>query len=262
MFLGGSIYVLPLLAPRPVQPPIAVPSAASAAAPVAPTQESPTASRTETPQLTSTPEASATPLPAGLPTLDRAIEGRFDPNVPADVRLDQGRPYRFAGERVGRYCRAEFPPDGLVWVLCVEIGQGEPTVTPTRRPAAPTRTPSPSPPAGPTIVTYRVDIVSISLDELTSLPGCSSLAMGGDGKPNNTCIVGPGGVEMEMHNLTFGNVYRFTSDVRQLYIGVNSRNTRVLVVGDSSDLPVKTIGNNEVFVSSDGHYKIVVTRER
>jgi hypothetical protein len=192
-------------------------------------------------------------LPEGFHRLEETIYGRFDPNVPGNVVLDAGRIYRVRDEREGRYCRAEFPPDGAIWVLCVNIGKPEPTQPPPSRiPLPATQTPTPEPIAS---VTYRVDIVKISIEQMKTLPGCESLGVG-----NNVCIVGSGGIDLELFNYQEKATYGpMPTDVRQLYIREENR-TRVTIVSDQSGLPVITIGNNELVPELGQYYKILVKK--
>ncbi len=144
-----------------------------------------------------TPMVTPSALPEGFHRLQESIYGRFDPAVPGDVALDTGRIYHFMGERTGRYCRAEFPPNGLIWVLCIKIDEPDPTQTPSIQMQAP-----PAPPRsteGVASVTYRVDIVAISLEQIKALPGCENLQAA-----NNVCIVGLGGVNLELYNYQEG----------------------------------------------------------
>ena len=200
-----------------------------------------------------TPMVSPSALPEGFHRLEETIYGRFDPNVPGNVALDAGRMYRFMSERAGRYCRTEFPPDGAIWVLCIKIGESEPTqIPPPQIPIPPTQTPSPKLVAS---AIYHVDIVKISLDEIMTLPGCESLRAG-----NNVCIVGPGAVNLELYNYqekaTYGPI---PTDARQLYIREENR-TLVTIVSEPSGLPVATIGNNEFVPALGQYYKILVKK--
>jgi hypothetical protein len=208
-----------------------------------------------------------TALPEGMARLEETIDGRFDPNVATNIQLELGRLYRFTGERSDRYCRADFPPNGLIWVLCIKIGQPEPTpipptrtkipapaISPTPVPLQPTQTPTPHSVAS---ATYRVDIVNISLEELKAFPGCESPGAG-----NNVCIVGSGGVSLSLYNYNANATYGpIPTDARQLYLRENNR-TRVTIVADPSGLPITTIGNNEVEPELGQYYKIVVNRVR
>jgi hypothetical protein len=206
-----------------------------------------------------------TALPEGVVRLEETIYGRFDPNVPGNIQLDAGRLYRFTGERSDRYCRADFPPNGLIWVLCIKIGEPEPTQIPpipTKTPSAAilpspvpfqaTQTPNPQPVAS---ATYRVDVVKITLKELNALPGCESLGAG-----NNVCIAGPGRVNLNLYNYnekaTYGPIL---TDARQLYLRENNR-TRITIASDPSGLPINTVGNNEVVPEIGQYYKIVVEK--
>jgi len=113
----------------------------------------PTDTPTPTTLPTNTPTAISTPTPTPLPPeynlLGQPIIGTFDPKDPTNPEkqapLAAGRWFKFTGERIGHYCQADFPPNGLVWAKCVDIGQPPPTPTPTPRPVV-IRTPRPTPP--------------------------------------------------------------------------------------------------------------------
>lgn len=280
LFRGGSSTGTPTAAGEGSGAPAIVAASSTATNTSEPTGAPPTATFESTPGSTQTSEPEPTPLPADFVRLEETIYGRFDPNVPGNVRLDAGRLYRFTGPRQGRYCRAEFPANGLVWVLCAAIGQPEPTNTPVPKPTAPTKpapsltpTPTPAPsltptptaapsptpsltptPTVPSSVTYQVDVVKISLEEMKTLPGCDNPTLS-----NNACIVGPGKLNMALDALNTNEVFPFTSDARLLTIFPTQ--TRIRVVSDSSALPVTTIGNNTFVPEPGQYYKIVVKKE-
>ena len=123
---------------------------------------------------------------------------------------------------------------------------------------SPTSTPEPTARS----VTYRVDVVKISLAEITALPGCGQLATNPQGKTNNLCIVGPGEVNLQLLNLdSNGRFGPIPTDARQLYINEGQR-TRILVVSDASQLRVITIGNNELVPQPGEYYKAVIAKVR
>jgi tetratricopeptide (TPR) repeat protein len=127
---------------------------------------------------------------------------------------------------------------------------------PTAAPPLPTNTPEPTARS----VTYRVDVVKISLAEITALPGCEQLATNPQGKTNNLCIVGPGEVNLQLLNLdSNGRFGPIPTDARQLYINEGQR-SRILVVSDASQLRVITIGNNELVPQPGEYYKAVIAK--
>jgi len=102
----------------------------------------------EIPRATAPAVATPTPtIPPGYELLQADIpDGTFDPKTSAgpSITLTAGRPFKFAREWYGRYCRVDVPPDGLVWVPCGAIGQADATPIPTATPRPPTATPVPS----------------------------------------------------------------------------------------------------------------------
>jgi hypothetical protein len=118
--------------------------------------------------------------------------------------------------------------------------------------------PPPAPPSNPervASVTYRVDVVPISLEQIKSLPGCESLGAG-----NNVCIVGPGGINLELYNYQEGATYGpIPTDARQLYLREENQ-TRITIVSDQSQLPISTTGNNEMAPAPGQYHKIVVNK--
>jgi hypothetical protein len=145
-------------------------------------------------------------------------------------------------------------PAGFPWQSFVNEVYGSADATAlTTTPIAPTSIP-PTP-----FVTYQIDIVPVSLAEITALPGCEQLAVASNGRTNNLCIVGPGGVDLQLFNLdSNGRFGPIPTDVRQLYINEGQR-TRITVVSDASKLPVKTIGSNQLLPESGQYYKAVIT---
>jgi hypothetical protein len=131
------------------------------------------------------------------------------------------------------------------------------TVLATQPPYPPPPSPQPPSPQPPPIAAaaYRVDVVNISLEQFKALPGCESPGAG-----NNVCIVGPGGVSLNLYNdnekATYGPI---PTDVRQLYVRENNL-TRVTIVADPSGLPINTVGNNEIVPEIGQYYKIVVKK--
>jgi len=150
-------------------------------------------------------------------------------------------------------------PAGFPWHSFVNQVYGSADAT------APTATPLPPTPVPPTptpFVTYQIDIVPISLTEITALPGCEQLAVSSNGKTNNLCIVGPGRINLQLYNLdSNGRFGPIPTDARQLYINEGQR-TRITVVSDASQLPVTTIGRNQLLPAPGQYYKAVITKIR
>ncbi len=82
------------------------------------------------------------------------------------------------------------------------------------------------------------------------------------GQTNNLCIVGPGRINLQLYNLdSNGRFGPIPTDARQLYINEGQR-TRITVVSDASQLPVTTIGRNQLLPAPGQYYKAVITKIR